>query len=120
MYDIIELLGDKKSAQKQLSGSLQKLQDNANTCYEASKTIDDSFNVWLTFVKELFEACQSRSSSVAGETAKAITDKAVATQRVSDTKEQVEITKKNLEQLGKTLDASRSAFTKASDSQPSG
>ena len=96
------------------------LQDNADSCYATSKRIDESFAEWLSFVKELFEACQSKSSSVAGETAKAITDKAVATQRVKDTKEQIDTTKKSLDNLGKTLDASRSAFKKVSESQPTG
>lgn len=96
------------------------LQENADSCYEASKVIDDSFAKWLLFVTELFEACQSRSSSVSGEMSKAITEKAVATQRVKDTKEQIETTKKSMEVLGKTVDASITAFNKASESQPSG
>ena len=120
VYDVVDLLGNKRAAAKQLPSSFRQLQDNAQNCYETAKQIDDAFQNWLTFSKELWEACQSVSGQPSGEIAKAIQEKANVALKGKDSTAQAENTKKNLEEFGKSLDACRKAFKKASDAQPSG
>ncbi|QDS69640.1 hypothetical protein FKW77_009115 [Venturia effusa] len=120
VYDIIDIMGNPKAAEKQLALSMRHLQQNATQCFEASLSIDKMFAKWLVFTSELWEACQARTGTIADEASKAVDDKAQAAAQVTDLQTQVAQSKQAMADIGKTMDTARVAYEKASNDQPKG
>ncbi|KAL6884775.1 hypothetical protein GGI43DRAFT_419277 [Trichoderma evansii] len=118
--DILDCLSNPALAQKYLKSYMTIIQENALDCFKTSQSIDNDFEKWLEFVRELHTACLEQKSSVAEKAVGNELRKATEECRLIATEEIVKDTKKATEQLGKTLDAATNAYQKASDNFPTG
>jgi tyrosyl-tRNA synthetase len=116
----MQVLAEPPMAQKYLKTHMASIKDSASQCYNTSREIDNEFNKWLLFVQELNTACTEQKSSAVEKAVANELKKATEECRLLMTEETVTEAKRTTEQLGKTLDAATVAYTKASDSFPSG
>jgi hypothetical protein len=99
MIELIQTLGDPKSAQKLLKPQLEAVEQGAQACVDAVTAIDKKFEDWLMFTCELHAACVDKEQ---------LTQEAIISSEVCVAAEQTRLDyqRSTVEQAKKTTDLS--------------